>query len=59
MNYTPTARIIIRYVVGVVIGADAESIMELNPDLITFVATGIGLVVEAFYAYAKRKGWPT
>jgi hypothetical protein len=59
MDWAPLARIIIRYVVGVIIGADAESVLEGNPQVVTLVAMAIGLVVEGLYAAAKRKGWAT
>ena len=59
MNYAPIARIILRYVIGVLLGMDAEGIIAANPDLVTLVAVGLGAAVEAFYAWAKKKGWPT
>lgn len=59
MDYAPIARIIIRYAVGIVIGADAADVLAANPDLITLVAAGVAVVVEGFYAWAKKNGWPT
>ena len=59
MDYAPLARIIVRYIVGLVIGADASGIMAADPDVITVVAAGIGVSVEVLYAIAKRKGWAT
>lgn len=59
MEYAPIARIIIRYAVGIVIGADSADVLAANPDLITLVAAGVAVVVEGFYAWAKKKGWPT
>lgn len=59
MNYAPIARIVIRYIVGLVIGADTADILAGNPDVVTFVALGIGLIVEALYGFAKQKGWAT
>lgn len=59
MNYAPIARIIVRYIVGLVVGADAADIMAGDPDIVTLVAAGIGLATEAVYAIAKQKGWAT
>ena len=60
MNYAPIARILLRYIVG---GAffGSEVIGEqlaADPDLVQAIAIGIGLAVEGFYMYAKRKGGP-
>ena len=59
MNYAPIARIILRYIVGAVIGAAQGDMLAGDPDLVSFVALGVGAVVEAAYVYAKRKGWAT
>uniref|UniRef100_UPI0040481967 hypothetical protein n=1 Tax=Yoonia sp. TaxID=2212373 RepID=UPI0040481967 len=59
MNYAPIARIIIRYAVGLVIGADAADIAAGDPDVITIVAAGIGAAVEVIYSLAKKRGWAT
>jgi hypothetical protein len=59
MDYAPIARIIIRYVVGLVIGMDAAETLQGDPDVVTMIAAGIGLVVEVAYGMAKRKGWAT
>jgi hypothetical protein len=59
MTYAPIARIVIRYGVGIVLGADAADIVAGDPDLISVVATAIGVITEAVYAYAKKKGWAT
>lgn len=57
MDYAPIARIVIRYIVGLVIGADAAQIAAGDPDLVTIVAAGVGVGVETVYAVAKRRGW--
>lgn len=57
MDYAPMARIVIRYIVGMVIGADAANVLAGDPDLISVAALAIGVLVEAAYAVAKRKGW--
>ena len=57
MNYAPIARIVIRYVVGLVIGADAAELMAGDPDIMTLVAAGIGLATELVYAQAVKRGW--
>ncbi|MEB3211098.1 MAG: hypothetical protein VKL39_07070 [Leptolyngbyaceae bacterium] len=59
MDYAPYARIVIRYIVGAVIGMDAADTLAGDPDAVTIVALGIGAAVEAAYAFAKRKGWAT
>jgi len=59
MNYAPIVRILIRYAVGTIIGADAAELLAGNPDIITVGAMAVGAVVEAVYAIAKRKGWTT
>ena len=59
MNYAPIARIIIRYVVGLVIGADSAGVLAMDPDVVTMVAAGVALGVEVVYAMAKRHGWAT
>lgn len=51
------ARIIIRYVVGLIVGANAASIMAGDPDIVTIVAGLIGLVTECAYTVAKKRGW--
>jgi hypothetical protein len=55
--YAPIARILIRYGVGLIIGANAADIAVGNPDLVTVVAGAIGAANEAIYTIAKRKGW--
>ena len=59
MNYAPFARIILRYLVGAAFMGSAAIGEQLSadPDLVAVSSVGIGLVVEAFYALAKRKGW--
>lgn len=59
MDYAPIARIVIRYVVGLIVGADTAGILAADPDVITITAVAIGGAVEVLYAIAKRKGWAT
>jgi len=59
MDYAPIARIVIRYAVGLIIGADAAGVMAADPDMITMAAMAIGAAVEGVYAIAKRNGWAT
>ena len=59
MNYAPIARIIIRYVVGIVVGADAADMLAGDPDVVTVAALAVGAAVEGLYAVAKAKGWAT
>lgn len=57
MRYAPIARIIVRYIVGAVIGVEAAEIAAGDPDIIAFVALGVGAATEAAYALAVRHGW--
>lgn len=59
MDYAPIARIFIRYIVGAVIGSETGNLLAGDPDVVFYVALGIGAGVEALYAMAKRKGWTT
>lgn len=59
MDYAPIARILIRYAVGLIVGADTAGILAADPDVITMAAVAIGAAVEVVYAIAKRKGWAT
>ena len=59
MDFAPIARIVIRYIVGAVIGMDAGATLAGDPDVVTVAALGIGAAVEVAYAFAKRKGWAT
>lgn len=59
MSYAPFARIVLRYIIGAVIGMAQAEQLAADPDVVTVVALGIGAVVEAAYVWAKRKGWAT
>lgn len=59
MNYAPFARILIRYAVGLIVGADAADILAGDPDVVTITAVAMGAAVEVAYTWAKRKGWAT
>ena len=59
MTYAPLARIILRYLVGAVIGLAQAEQLAADPDLVTVLALIIGAAIEAAYALAKRKGWAT
>jgi len=55
--YAPIARILIRYGVGLILGANAADIAVGNPDLVTVAAGAVGALNETIYTIAKRKGW--
>lgn len=57
MQYSPIARIIIRYIVGAIIGADAADALAGDPDIITVAALAIGAAVEVIYSQAVKRGW--
>jgi hypothetical protein len=60
MTYAPIARIVLRYVVGGVLGYAAFADQAIaDPDILMLVSGAIGVAVEAAYAYAKRRGWAT
>lgn len=59
MSYAPIARIILRYIVGGVVGLEAGDLLAGDPDIVFYVAMGIGAAVEAAYAFAKKKGLTT
>ena len=57
MNYAPIARILIRYIVGVAIGADAADLIAGDPDVVTVVALAVGGLVEVAYTFAVKRRW--
>jgi len=59
MSYAPIVRIFIRYVVGIVVGADMADTMAGDPDLVTVGALALGAAVEVAYTLAVRRGWTT
>lgn len=59
MDFAPLARIVLRYAVGGIVGMDAGALLARDPDVVTVVALGIGLVVELAYGIAKKRGWAT
>lgn len=59
MSYAPIARIILRYIVGGVVGLEAGDLLAGDPDVVFYAAMGIGAAVETAYAFAKKKGWTT
>jgi hypothetical protein len=59
MDLFPIARIILRYIVGAVIGMESGALLAGDPDVVLYVALGLGLLVEVLYGVAKRRGWAT
>ncbi len=57
MTYAPIVRIFIRYVVGILVGADMANTMAGDPDLVTVCALALGAAVEVVYALAVKRGW--
>lgn len=51
------ARIVLRYGVGLTVGMQAGEALAGDPDIVLFVAAGIGAGVEFTYRLAKKKGW--
>lgn len=58
-DWAPLARIVLRYIVGGVVGMEAGAVLAGDPDVVFYVALAIGALVEVVYAYAKRRGWAT
>ena len=58
-DWAPLARIVLRYIIGGVMGMEAGNLLAGDPDVVFYVALGLGAVVEVLYTYAKRKGWAT
>jgi hypothetical protein len=61
MDWTPIARIALRYLVGAAIMGSDEIGFQLasDPDLVMVAALGIGALVEGAYAWAKKRGGAT
>lgn len=68
MNWTPWARIILRYGSGAlatwgILSQEAARAAGNDADLVAVVAMLLGLgvpvLVEGFYVLARRKGWAT
>lgn len=59
MNWAPLARIALRYIIGGIVGMETGAILAGDPDVVLYVALGIGAAVEVIYSVAKRKGWAT
>jgi hypothetical protein len=61
MDWTPIARIILRYLVGAAImGSDEIGVsLSSDPDLVMVAALAIGATVEGAYAWAKKRGGAT
>lgn len=57
MQFAPIARILIRYVVGLMIGVDLADTLAGDPDVVTVVALALGAAVEFAYSMAVKYGW--
>lgn len=53
------ARIVLRYVVGALLAGSITvgDKLAMDPDVVMAVAAVIGIATEAFYAFAKKRGW--
>ena len=60
-NYTPVARIVLRYVAGgSAFGSErVGEVLSADPDLVMITSIAIAATVEGLYALAKRKGLAT
>ena len=59
MDFGPIVRIGLRYGIGYIVGSETGEALAMDPELVNTLAIGLGVVVEAFYAFAKKKGWAT
>lgn len=59
MSLAPVARILLRYGVGFFAGQAVGDMLSADSDVVLIVALGLGVVVEAAYAEAKKRGWAT
>lgn len=59
MDFLPIARIVLRYGVGYVLGAELGEALALDPDVVLTVAIGIAAAIEVGYSIAKRRGGAT
>lgn len=57
--HAPLARILIRYVIGALIGADMAGALAADSDVVLVLATLLGLGNEALWLLARRRGWAT
>lgn len=58
-HFAPLARIVLRYAVGAIVGLETGALLAGDPDVVLYLALGIGAAVEVAYAVAKRRGWAT
>jgi hypothetical protein len=54
-----TARIILRYGVGLLAGLAYSEQLAADPDVVMALAALIGVATEAAYALARKYGWAT
>jgi hypothetical protein len=59
MTYGVFARILLRYVGGLIVGMEMADWMAGDPDLVLFVGVALAAGVEIAYGLAKRRGWAT
>jgi hypothetical protein len=61
MDFAPYIRIALRYIVGAGLMGSAQlgEMMATDPDLIIVLSGLVGVAVEAYYQWAKRRGGAT
>lgn len=55
-NFSPIARIALRYGIGYLAGSEAGEALALDPDAVLMLSLALGAAVEWAYARAKAKG---
>ena len=59
VNISVKARIIARYLVGLIAGSDLGNIIIFEPTFLTWVAGTAAIGIEVLYAEAVKRGWAT
>lgn len=61
MNSGPFARVLVRYVAGMLIGGAGANALVNDPDVMHFVTMGVGALLagatEVAYKLAIKRGW--
>jgi hypothetical protein len=59
MDFSPWARIALRYGIGYLAGSEIGETLAMDQDAVVVVSLALGALVEGVYVWAKRKGWAT
>ena len=56
MDFSPLARIALRYGIGYLAGSKAGEALAMDPDAVLMLSLALGALVEWAYARAKKTG---